>query len=129
MTHQGLPSRADYLAAYCARTGRDGIEGWNFYLAFSLFRLASIVQGVYRRMLSGTVASDVPVSNDAPAMAIHALGPADLALNGGSPRSGGGVGRVGERSGELEADGLRGRRRSPRPRQVLSHMCRFFFSI
>jgi aminoglycoside phosphotransferase (APT) family kinase protein len=73
MTHQGLPSEADYLAAYCARTGRDGIEGWNFYLAFSLFRLASIVQGVYRRMLSGTVASDVPVSNDAPAMAIHAL--------------------------------------------------------
>ena len=45
--------RSDYVAAYCRRTGRDRIEHWNYYLAFSLFRLAAIAQGVYRRGLQG----------------------------------------------------------------------------
>ena len=40
----GIPSEQEYLAAYARRTGRAGIEHWNFYLAFSLFRLAAIVQ-------------------------------------------------------------------------------------
>jgi aminoglycoside phosphotransferase (APT) family kinase protein len=54
----GIPSEADYIAAYCRRTGRSGIEHWDFYLAFSLFRLASIVQGVYKRGLDGNASSD-----------------------------------------------------------------------
>jgi aminoglycoside phosphotransferase (APT) family kinase protein len=49
----GIPSESDYVAAYCARTGRAGIEGFDFYLAFSLFRLASIGQGVFKRNLDG----------------------------------------------------------------------------
>lgn len=53
----GLPTEADYVAAYCKRTGRDGIEDWTFYVAFSLFRLAAIAQGVYRRGLDGNAAS------------------------------------------------------------------------
>ncbi|MGN6464742.1 MAG: phosphotransferase [Rhizobiaceae bacterium] len=53
----GLPDEADYLAAYCRKTGRAGIEGWNFYVAFALFRLAAILQGVYRRALDGNAAS------------------------------------------------------------------------
>lgn len=73
MTLEGIPTEAEYLAAYCQATGREGIEGWNFYLAFSLFRLASIMQGVYQRTLAGTVASNFAAVNQAPAMAERAL--------------------------------------------------------
>ncbi len=69
----GIPSERDFVLAYCRRTGRDGIAGWNFYLAFGLFRLASIMQGVYRRVLDGTVASNFAAVNSAPALARQAL--------------------------------------------------------
>ena len=49
----GLPTEAEYVAAYCRRMGRDRIGHWNYYVAFSLFRLAAIAQGVYRRGLAG----------------------------------------------------------------------------
>ena len=49
----GLPTEDAYVASYCRRTGRDGIPHWNYYLAFSLYRLAAIAQGVYRRGLAG----------------------------------------------------------------------------
>ena len=41
------------VANDCRRVGRDSIANWNYYLAFSLFRLAAIAQGVYRRGLQG----------------------------------------------------------------------------
>ncbi len=69
----GIPSERDYVAAYCRRTGRDGVKGWNFYLAFGLFRLAAIMQGVYQRVLAGTVASDFAAVNQAPSLARQAL--------------------------------------------------------
>lgn len=53
----GIPSEADYVAAYCRRTGRVRVEGWTYYLAFSLYRLAAIAQGVYRRGLDGNASS------------------------------------------------------------------------
>ena len=49
----GIPTEEEYVAAYCRRTGRDGVPDFNFYLAFSLFRLASIGQGVFKRNLDG----------------------------------------------------------------------------
>ena len=49
----GLPTESEYVAAYCRRVGRAAIANWNYYLAFSLFRLAAIAQGVYRRGLQG----------------------------------------------------------------------------
>ena len=73
MTLPGLPTEDEYKVAYCRRTGRDGIEGWNFYLAFGLFRLASITQGVYRRVLSGVVASEHTSVNQAPELSRQAL--------------------------------------------------------
>ncbi len=54
----GIPSEQAYIDAYCKRTGRDGIENWPFYVAFSFFRLAAIVQGVYKRGLDGNASSD-----------------------------------------------------------------------
>ena len=53
----GIPGEADYVAAYCRRTGRHGIDDWDFYLVLSLFRLAAIAQGVYRRGLDGNASS------------------------------------------------------------------------
>lgn len=54
----GIPREADYVADYCRRTGRDRIEYWDFYLAFSLFRSVSIAQGVYARGLQGNASSE-----------------------------------------------------------------------
>ena len=50
----GLPTEADYIAAYCARTGRDGIPNWDFYMAFNFFRIAAIFHGIKGRVLRGT---------------------------------------------------------------------------
>jgi len=52
-----IPSEADYVAAYCRRTGRDGIADIDFYMAFNMFRLAAIVHGIKGRLVRGTAAS------------------------------------------------------------------------
>ena len=52
-----IPSEADYVAAYCRRTGRDGIPDLDFYMAFNLFRLAGIVHGIKGRLVRGTASS------------------------------------------------------------------------
>lgn len=52
-----IPSEEDYVAAYCARTGRQGIANWNFYVAFNYFRLAAIFHGIKGRVIRGTAAS------------------------------------------------------------------------
>ena len=54
----GVPVEEDYLAAYCRRTGRNEISDWEFFLAFGMFRLAAIVQGVYKRGLDGIASSE-----------------------------------------------------------------------
>jgi aminoglycoside phosphotransferase (APT) family kinase protein len=53
----GIPSEADYVAAYCRRTGRDSISNLNFYLAFNLFRFAAIIHGIKGRITRGTASS------------------------------------------------------------------------
>ncbi len=55
----GIPSEAEYGAKYCARTGRKPIHAaeWNFYMAFNMFRLASIMQGIMARALQGNASS------------------------------------------------------------------------
>ena len=52
-----LPSESDYVAAYCARTGRTEIADYAFYLAFNFFRMAAIFHGIKGRVLRGTAAS------------------------------------------------------------------------
>ena len=55
----GIPSEQDYIAQYCRRTGREGIasQHWDFYLAYNLFRIAAILQGVMKRALEGIASS------------------------------------------------------------------------
>ena len=52
----GIPDEAEYVAAYCRRTGREAIPGWEFYLVYSLFRIAAILQGITKRAIDGTAA-------------------------------------------------------------------------
>ena len=53
----GLPTEAEYIATYCARRGIPEIENWPFFLAFSFFRLAAILQGVVRRADDGNASN------------------------------------------------------------------------
>lgn len=54
----GIPTEEQYIARYCERTGRSGIENWDFYLAYNLFRIAAILQGVYKRATEGIASSN-----------------------------------------------------------------------
>ena len=53
----GIPTEEQYVAAYCGRTGREGIPNWDFYMAYNMFRLAGIIQGIAKRAQDGTAAS------------------------------------------------------------------------
>jgi len=57
----GIPTEAEYVKLYCARTGRADpaaiMADWDFYLAYNLFRLASITQGIAKRVVDGTASS------------------------------------------------------------------------
>ena len=53
----GIPLESEYISAYCRRAGREAIGHWDFYLAYNLFRIAAILQGIMKRALDGTAAS------------------------------------------------------------------------
>lgn len=59
----GIPQEPAYVEAYCRATGRAGIDPihWNFYIAYNLFRLAAILQGIAGRVKDGTAASQKAV--------------------------------------------------------------------
>src|SRR6266403_2227170 len=52
-----IPSESEYVAAYCRRTGRDGIAHLDFFIAFNLFRLAAIFHGIKGRLIRGNASS------------------------------------------------------------------------
>ncbi len=52
-----IPSEEEYVAAYCRRTGREGISDLDFYFAFNMFRLAAIIHGIKGRLVRGNAAS------------------------------------------------------------------------
>jgi aminoglycoside phosphotransferase (APT) family kinase protein len=55
----GIPSEEAYLNSYLRRTRRATVDRaiWDFYLAYNLFRIAAICQGIAKRVLDGTAAS------------------------------------------------------------------------
>ncbi len=71
----GIPSEEEYVASYCQRRGIDKIDNWAFYLAFSFFRLAAIVQGVAKRAVDGNASN-----KDAAKMANFVAPLAEMAL-------------------------------------------------
>ncbi|XP_062890706.1 acyl-CoA dehydrogenase family member 11 isoform X2 [Mobula hypostoma] len=54
----GIPSDSEYLTFYCDNMGINPIENWNFYMAFSSFRAAAIIQGIHKRSLQGQASSN-----------------------------------------------------------------------
>ena len=70
-SEHGIPDLEDYVNKYATRTGRSSIPNFNFFLAFSCFRLASICQGVYARGLQGNASSEnaIEVGAKAPRLA------------------------------------------------------------
>ena len=65
----GIPSEDTYIRQYCDRTGlarpKDLKADWNFYLAYNLFRLAAILQGIAKRVEAGTASSAQAISSAA----------------------------------------------------------------
>jgi aminoglycoside phosphotransferase (APT) family kinase protein len=53
----GIPTEDEYVAKYCERTGIDRIDNFGFYVAFSFFRLAAIIQGVAKRAVDGNASN------------------------------------------------------------------------
>ena len=54
----GIPSEPEYVRQYCERMNISHIPNWNFYLVFSFFRFASILQGVKKRSEKGNASND-----------------------------------------------------------------------
>jgi aminoglycoside phosphotransferase (APT) family kinase protein len=52
-----IASEADYVAAYCRRTGRHSIPAYDLYVAFNFFRLAAIFHGIKGRVIRGFASS------------------------------------------------------------------------
>ncbi|MCS6764914.1 MAG: phosphotransferase [Candidatus Protistobacter heckmanni] len=53
----GIPLEEDYIARYLSRTGYRIAGDWNFYLAYNMFRIAGILQGIMKRVVDGTASS------------------------------------------------------------------------
>lgn len=75
----GIPEEQTLVDRYCEIRGLAGISQWNFYLSFSMFRLASICQGVMKRHLDGNAASDQALATGRMARPLAELG-ASLAM-------------------------------------------------
>ncbi|PUE58167.1 phosphotransferase family protein [Limnohabitans sp. Rim8] len=67
----GIPSESENIYRYCDRTGlatpADLKADWNFYLAYNMFRIAAILQGIAKRVEAGTASSDQAKANGAAA--------------------------------------------------------------
>ncbi|HPO18487.1 MAG TPA: phosphotransferase [Rubrivivax sp.] len=74
----GIPSEDDYIRRYCERSGRGTPAAlradWSFYLAYNLFRLAAILQGIAKRVEAGTAASEQARQSGAGARPLAQMG-------------------------------------------------------
>jgi aminoglycoside phosphotransferase (APT) family kinase protein len=71
----GIPSQEQYIATYCARTGATiRPEDFNFYLAYNMFRLAGIMQGIMKRYVDGTASSAQALQNGKAARPMAEMG-------------------------------------------------------
>ena len=74
----GIPPETEYIRRYCQRSGRGTPEAlradWNFYLAYNMFRLAAILQGIAKRVEAGTAASEQARQSGAGARPLAEMG-------------------------------------------------------
>lgn len=72
----GLPSDEAFIAEYCERRGLNGIDNFGYYLGFTFFRMAAIIQGVLKRALDGNASNPeraMKVGAFVPVFAQHGL--------------------------------------------------------
>ena len=70
----GIPKEPEYIRRYTERTRRGPIKHWNFYLAYNLFRIAAILQGVYKRATEGIASSNNALQHGENAKTLAELG-------------------------------------------------------
>ncbi len=70
----GIPDETDYIARYRSRTGFEIPGDWNIYLAYNLFRIAGILQGIMKRVVEGTASSQQAVEAGRAARPMAELG-------------------------------------------------------
>lgn len=65
----GIPNEEEYIALYCEGTKlakpEQLLTDWNFYMAYNMFRIAAILQGIAKRVEAGTASSAQAVSSAA----------------------------------------------------------------
>ncbi|MDA8746723.1 phosphotransferase family protein [Litoreibacter sp.] len=82
-TAMGIPTEREYVSTYCARRGIEPPDNWAFYLAFSFFRLAAILEGVVRRAHDGNASNPETARSYAAAIPLLAVAANDI-INGTS---------------------------------------------
>lgn len=70
----GIPSEQAYVKQYSEVTGFSGIEHWDFYIAYNLFRMAAILQGIARRAVDGTAAASDAIETGSKARPLAEIG-------------------------------------------------------
>jgi aminoglycoside phosphotransferase (APT) family kinase protein len=71
----GIPALKSYIAKYCERTGRAGaIDNFEYYMAYNMFRMAGILQGIMKRVVDGTAASEQAIAMGKAARPLAELG-------------------------------------------------------
>jgi aminoglycoside phosphotransferase (APT) family kinase protein len=70
----GIPTEAEYAAAYFRRTGQPPPADWDYCIVFGMFRIVGILQGILKRARDGTAASAHAIEHGsrAPALAEQA---------------------------------------------------------
>lgn len=53
----GIPSTQEIVSRYCNNMQVEKIENFDYYMAFTFFKVAAIMQGVYKRSLQGQASS------------------------------------------------------------------------
>ena len=54
----GIPTEAEYIDLYARNTGHAvSTRNWGFYMAYNMFRMCGILQGIMKRYVDGTAAS------------------------------------------------------------------------
>jgi aminoglycoside phosphotransferase (APT) family kinase protein len=74
LTSSGIPDEAEIVSIYCRARRLDGIPHLPFYMAFSLFKLAAILEGIAARARTGTAASDEAAQRGRRAAAVAEMG-------------------------------------------------------
>jgi aminoglycoside phosphotransferase (APT) family kinase protein len=71
----GIPTEDEYIAKYCERTGKTiRKEDFRFYLAYNMFRMAGILQGIMKRYVDGTASSEQALKSGKSARPMAELG-------------------------------------------------------